>query len=1117
MPTPAHNQPNRCQQRAAGFTLIELVFAILLLGIMATVAGLGLSRGTRLYLISTENAQLSQKAQLAVARLSRELMTLSDIAHIDPDQPYLIYDHPSGRRAIAKVSDRIKIFTGLSGTQESLSSSELENQGHALIDRVAELSLVYRKGSVTGTPSPWIKGSDSIRELSAIDVQFSLTYQTLEVGPIEFALSVYPRNTNSYGGTVSPLPPDPPTKGQYCFIGLLTPSVGVRPVVIFTALAGLALLTLLGKRSRPWVDGLVGRPADWNRTEAPPNSSIDGSAMLWVLVTMFLFAGIAAVLLPLSSTTGVTRAMGNLTNRAYFLAESGHRVAASQYLNAGSQAAKNNALTGMHNQQYTLQDNAGGFELKVYPYYFYVTQDPQGGTSLATSVPGGLPDDLSLPANGRLSILSTIYDYNKVVVNDPQVTFTTVQNLPTINTGTNVLPVAGSVAHDQNVVKGGTIELAADSGDNFPLRNGQIVIDNHLYTYRHNDRSGDRLEGISDPEDDSMPPLTIPASSDITLSPFVRLQVTGIYGSGQTETRREVTYYEPLPGTWSQGHPVTYSDTMENDSAWTTVWGSHDVQAIGGNALRVTGVNLSVLDLPRVSLATLDWTDTPVDLERIYNSSDNFLSYDIQTKIGFVGTTPDPDWGYDPEAPYPKYYAAGLTFRLDNNFNAYGVTLLRGNVSLPSPYDNLNNNLVPKDDLHALVLWQWTGDGTTKNWIAYKQIGDLQHFAEDVESGENGWQATGLWNMDTYRSHSSDYAWYYGDPANRNYGTGGTTSGTLTSPTIDLGTCDYGRFYLRFWSWHETEIQNPNSWDIKTVEISTYEDDAWSEWAELYRLPAYPTSSDWQPIEADLSTYSGKVIRIRFNFDSKDALYNEFEGWYVDDIQVLADFPIDKATIAVRLRESAAIEFSDGGPDAINDGDRLQTTGGASAVAYGPTIVTSGTWAAGTAEGIIPVRKVVGTFQTGQRLQFVGASEVATIQGFSARENHIITYLGSQAGCGTASSNRFDNEKHANPRGQAELNWPPAEGQPWSAQMDYFTQIRWDALNPAVTSAELLNDTIIRSNEAVLLTLANGLDRSRPEIGLISMGKGAENVYFDDFGLTALAYDPLDIDVAIQE
>ncbi|OQA29929.1 MAG: Bacillopeptidase F precursor [Verrucomicrobia bacterium ADurb.Bin345] len=42
----------------------------------------------------------------------------------------------------------------------------------------------------------------------------------------------------------------------------------------------------------------------------------------------------------------------------------------------------------------------------------------------------------------------------------------------------------------------------------------------------------------------------------------------------------------------------------------------------------------------------------------------------------------------------------------------------------------------------------------------------------------------------------------------------------------------------------------------------------------------------WKTYSADLAAWAGSAVRIRFFFDTADAMYNQFEGWMVDDVEV---------------------------------------------------------------------------------------------------------------------------------------------------------------------------------------------------------------------------------------
>lgn len=62
-----------------GFTLVEIVVTLALVGILASVAGMGIAWGLRGYSTMRENIVISQKAQLALGRIHKELTVISDI------------------------------------------------------------------------------------------------------------------------------------------------------------------------------------------------------------------------------------------------------------------------------------------------------------------------------------------------------------------------------------------------------------------------------------------------------------------------------------------------------------------------------------------------------------------------------------------------------------------------------------------------------------------------------------------------------------------------------------------------------------------------------------------------------------------------------------------------------------------------------------------------------------------------------------------------------------------------------------------------------------------------------------------------------------------------------
>ncbi len=112
--------------------------------------------------------------------------------------------------------------------------------------------------------------------------------------------------------------------------------------------------------------------------------------------------------------------------------------------------------------------------------------------------------------------------------------------------------------------------------------------------------------------------------------------------------------------------------------------------------------------------------------------------------MGFVPPFIPGSWGDanpDSNGPdgLPKYYAAGLSFRLDQNLNAYGVSFMRGsNFTAPFP-DNIDPDIVPQDQIPMIVLWQQTNSGSVREWLAYKYLTGPVIASDDMESGAPGW------------------------------------------------------------------------------------------------------------------------------------------------------------------------------------------------------------------------------------------------------------------------------------------------------------------------------------------------------------------------------------------
>ncbi|MBM3321335.1 MAG: choice-of-anchor J domain-containing protein [Candidatus Eisenbacteria bacterium] len=159
-------------------------------------------------------------------------------------------------------------------------------------------------------------------------------------------------------------------------------------------------------------------------------------------------------------------------------------------------------------------------------------------------------------------------------------------------------------------------------------------------------------------------------------------------------------------------------------------------------------------------------------------------------------------------------------------------------------------------------------------------------FYDDMESGVNGWTSVlldgsidNLWHQVTANYNSPNHSWWCGIDAQGNYDTGRRISNALVSPSIDLAGAT-PPLTLEFYETFSTET----GYDFCNVGIST---NGGATWTSL-RGGTSGSSGGWRLVSLNLTPYAGQVVKIRFHFDTTDALYNQYSGWFIDDVSVLA-------------------------------------------------------------------------------------------------------------------------------------------------------------------------------------------------------------------------------------
>jgi len=184
------------RQKISGFTLLEMVLALVLAAFLTAIAGMGMVMGTQGYVFARENTGMGQKADLALSRMGLEFMAMTDVVaetvSAGGQDPYLIYDNPNGRFAIAKVDGEILLYT-LSAAATSLSGT-----GDVLIDGVKDAAGAFSVGLLKQGGAAWSLGSDPIGDLDHATIDLTLLRGS--IGADEVVLptrTVYLRNRDA--------------------------------------------------------------------------------------------------------------------------------------------------------------------------------------------------------------------------------------------------------------------------------------------------------------------------------------------------------------------------------------------------------------------------------------------------------------------------------------------------------------------------------------------------------------------------------------------------------------------------------------------------------------------------------------------------------------------------------------------------------------------------------------------------------------------------------------------------------------------------------------------------------------------------------------------------------
>jgi prepilin-type N-terminal cleavage/methylation domain-containing protein len=178
---------------ANGFSLIEVIAVLVIMGILAVGLSVGLIKGVEQYLFANEANSISQKAQLAMARIKKEL---TGIIAVDSISGNLIrYTRPYSPPS-CQNSNGCTFIIQKSGSSILLTSLQPDGSADSqtLIDHVLD---PYPGGNVflalkNFSDATWtVESGNAVNDLAKIQVVLNLTYGAGNT--IQFDATINPR------------------------------------------------------------------------------------------------------------------------------------------------------------------------------------------------------------------------------------------------------------------------------------------------------------------------------------------------------------------------------------------------------------------------------------------------------------------------------------------------------------------------------------------------------------------------------------------------------------------------------------------------------------------------------------------------------------------------------------------------------------------------------------------------------------------------------------------------------------------------------------------------------------------------------------------------------------
>lgn len=174
-----------------GFTLIEIIVCLILLGIIGIGVAMYFVNAVEGFLLTKATNEASQKVNLALERLSREIKNMDYVSQ--KDTGHICFRRGNTDFCVAKVNSEIQM--NRSNTLPSAGSA-----GNVLIDNVTGFSLEFWQGSdtTTGTWTMPVAADPDYQTLSGLSrVTISLGLKIFDNTTRTFTIDITPLYTST--------------------------------------------------------------------------------------------------------------------------------------------------------------------------------------------------------------------------------------------------------------------------------------------------------------------------------------------------------------------------------------------------------------------------------------------------------------------------------------------------------------------------------------------------------------------------------------------------------------------------------------------------------------------------------------------------------------------------------------------------------------------------------------------------------------------------------------------------------------------------------------------------------------------------------------------------------